>query len=112
MNFLDALKSGRPFHRPSHCVWFEVYGRESIGWVGHGAMPGPGGSPIIFGPTTDDICMADILADDWETQEVSVSLTRTQFLDVYYTLRKELGGSGKGSSGALERTLDKLGLGR
>lgn len=55
MNFVDVVKSGRPFRRPFWQSW---------------STPG-GGAQLFFGD--------DILADDWEVQEPEVTVTRTQF---------------------------------
>lgn len=48
MNLIEAIKSGKPFRRP---------GRD---WT-----------PRLFSP-------ADVLADDWEIQEPTVTITRAQ----------------------------------
>lgn len=52
MNLIDAIKSGKPFRRPDQ-PWY-------------------GGMPNSFR-------VVDILADDWEIQEPTVTITASQF---------------------------------
>lgn len=56
MTLIEAIKSGRPFRRKGH-AWFV-------------------GMPDLFK-------IGDVLADDWETQEQTVTITRTQFLEAF-----------------------------
>lgn len=60
MNLIDAIKSGRPFRRQ---LWGNV-GEEKT-WI-HNAQH------TLYGTN-------DVLADDWETLEPKVTITRSQF---------------------------------
>lgn len=65
MNLIDAIKSGRPFRRPGY-TWSTAQDEFEFGV----------GSWTNFRP-------CDIVADDWEIQELTVTITRTQFWAAY-----------------------------
>lgn len=65
MNIQQAMKSGKKFRRK--------------GW-------GSGFSSLEFAYS---LTKADILADDWEVEEVTVSITRQQFWDAIVTVQAE-----------------------
>ncbi len=55
MNLIDAVKSGKPFRR----IAWQDYWLASDSW-------------------SKSFLKQDILADDWEIQEIEVKITRTQ----------------------------------
>ena len=65
MNLKEAIESGRPFRRPSFPanLWYS--------YANCSAMSRSDGE--VYHPDCADIC-----ADDWEVQEPTVTITRTQ----------------------------------
>lgn len=57
MNLIEAVKSGRPFRR---VAWLKTDYRNPDSW-------------------SQSFLKQDILADDWEIQEPTVTITRSQF---------------------------------
>ena len=56
MNIIEAVKSGLPYKRKSHSCWFD----KTNHWRGD-----------------------DILADDWEVQEQTVTITKRELREAY-----------------------------
>lgn len=90
MNLLDAIRSGRPFRRTkTHNVWLttvdscELRANEDV--------------EALFFRTADGSCVSlmshDLLADDWEIQEPTVTITRTQFLEAVDAVMPEIPGN-------------------
>ncbi len=67
MNLIEAIKSGMPFKRLNWQVWTSYYGT-------HITQPG-----LTQGARQAHLCYDDILANDWEIQEMSVTITSSQF---------------------------------
>lgn len=63
MNLIEAIRSGRPFRRPARDGWIEV-NNNNLRWVG--------GSSIA-------ITIQDVVAETWEIQEPTVTITASQF---------------------------------
>lgn len=64
MNIIEAIKSGRPFRR---ILWTKIGGEKT--WIKNS-------SATLF--ETDDV-----LANDWEVMEPTVTITKSQFWDAY-----------------------------
>ena len=73
MNIIEAIKSGRPFRRPDRHGWIEVHD-NGLRWVNQGGIT---------------ITLKDILADDWEIQEPSVTITANQFWNAIHDLYRK-----------------------
>lgn len=70
MNLIEAIKSGRPFFRKSHAHHGEDPYRDGLAWLRSFQLEECNNSHLV---------VDDILADDWEIQEPTVTLTRIQF---------------------------------
>lgn len=66
MNLIEAIRSGKPFRRK---VWDNDLGEVSY----------------CFYADYDWLEEEDILADDWETEESKVAITRSQFYAAWRT---------------------------
>lgn len=60
MNLIDAVKSGRPYRQKGNVPWID---------------PNFDTDPLFE--------TREILADNWEIQEPSVTITRTQFISAF-----------------------------
>jgi hypothetical protein len=79
VNLIDAIKSGRPIRRRGRSSWpardtgfgtgYHICDPARDQWL----------DPEYYLETMG--CKEDILADDWEIQEPSVTITRSQFWD-------------------------------
>lgn len=65
MNIREAVESGRPFKRAGTAKWLD----GMLVSLRH----------LPCGPFT----FADLVADDWEVQEATVTITRTQLLEAF-----------------------------
>lgn len=74
MNYLDALKSSLPYRRK---CWRDGRWREAIHYDSNWK--------ICYTET-----LQDLIADDWEIQEPSVPLSRSQFWEAYGTALKSI----------------------
>lgn len=71
MNFLEAMKSGKPFKRPEY--HFYIYHMDGgLYWDNNRGLP------AFFGPSIDDLCVEDLLTDDWTLREETSTITRSQ----------------------------------
>jgi hypothetical protein len=69
VNLIEAIKSGKRYRRQA---WEN----------GNGQWRGPANfSQGWHEPVCETLC--DFVADDWEIQETSVTITRTQFLEAF-----------------------------
>lgn len=82
MNIIDAVKSGKRFRRPGWFKWCQSYTTLLDTY------------PALNGE--------DILADDWQIEEESVTVTRSQVED---TLDLFLGSSPQGCRGGFLKAL-------
>ena len=73
MNLIEAIKSGRPYRR---ACWDLDAWRPAIGHLRDNRSH--------YGERLDDL-----LANDWEIQEPTVTITRTQFWEAYAVALKE-----------------------
>lgn len=82
MNLIDALKSGRPFRRRERSWWVSKHTRtEAISCL---KCNGEWFTEERYFADVE-VGKADILADDWEIQEPTVTITRTQFWEAMNT---------------------------
>jgi hypothetical protein len=111
INLIEAIKSGRPFKRSSYSEWKCVHHQL-------------GNLVYLDGGQIYPISAQDILATDWETKEVEVTVTRTAFLNAWAEALKEEGmtyygpagarpinGADIMSVGAAQKLIKRLGLG-
>ncbi len=77
MRLHEAIESGRPFRRKG-------WNLDESMWC-HAAPHRDGGEIIQFieGRPEFHAFRADLVADDWEIQEPTVTITRTQFYDAF-----------------------------
>lgn len=73
MNLFEAIKSGKPFRRRGDDTLFAV----KDGMLVFHDQHLEGVEPFIL------TCVSAILADDWEVQEPTVTITRQQFLEAW-----------------------------
>lgn len=100
MNLLEAIKSGRPFRRKNWDLWTQVHGN---------CVTQPG---LTEGLRQAHMCYEDILADDWEIQEPTVTITRAQFLEAVESVLGSFNLFGDAIADCAMRTLaHSLGLG-
>lgn len=64
MNLIEAVKSGKPFRRSIHSNWMHVEGKN-ITFIDELNLA------AIY-----KVLLEDILAEDWEIQDSSVTITR------------------------------------
>ena len=81
MNLIDAIKSGRPFRR-------ETWGDDM--WA-HACADKDGETTVMFTDgTTFQPYVFDLVADDWEIQEQSITITRSEFLNAFSVALKDV----------------------
>lgn len=74
MNLIEAIRSGRPIRRRGWPYWYKPRGYEENNLY----YRDDGSFDVAL-----KVCPMDGLADDWETQERAVTITRTQFQDAF-----------------------------
>jgi hypothetical protein len=100
MNLIEAIKSGRPFRRHPDMSWIYVkggvlyYNRASDGAI-----------------CEQSLTVDSLLADDWEIQEPTVTITRTQLQDAYNDARNRVGDCSNFGASTFIVMAKKLGLG-
>jgi hypothetical protein len=84
LNIIDAIKSGKPIRRSGKDIY-------SAHHLSHGATSSEMLCSAKDGHWLDAqhyiefyICKRDILADDWEIQEPTVTITRSQFFKIWF----------------------------
>lgn len=95
MNILDAIKSGRSFRRQASTKWLS---KNSLTMLMHCPVPEMFemqqtaiSAKRMGTKTVIDLSLEDFLADDWEIQEPTVTITRTMFWDAVAAIMKESG---------------------
>ena len=91
MNLIDAIKSGRPFRRKGVDTWILTTAdlEHEFTWKSVGTMfmentPDP--RPVKY----LELSMKDLLANDWEIQEQSITITRNDFLNAFSAALKDV----------------------
>lgn len=77
MNFLEALKTGRPFRRPTWDTWMSgthrVWSSQALFSL---ALQTEDGQVLSFS-------REELVAEDWEVKEPGVLITRNEFLKAW-----------------------------
>lgn len=99
MNLIEAIKSGKPFR----C---KTWSNRDY-WLGPSRL-GPSMTVISqLRATTDE----ELAGDDWEIQEPTVTITRTQLQDAYNDARNSVGDCSNFGASTFIVMAKKLGLG-
>lgn len=80
MNLIDAIKSGRPFRRKGvHSVYMKGVDSDEL-------RQNESCEALFLRSVPDErisLMEVDILADDWEVQEATVTISASQFWEVW-----------------------------
>jgi hypothetical protein len=76
VNLIEAIKSGRPLRRPIA----KHMGSHGTGWLANS---------YVVQWIEGGMDMEDFLADDWETKDVEVTITRSQFWEAVNKVVKQ-----------------------
>lgn len=76
MNIIEAIKSGKPFRRQGHAHWMQTSGD-------YVRVHEPDGPSMV------EFDRRDLLADDWEISEPTVTITAKKFWDAWAKVLKQ-----------------------